>query len=68
MKIHTLNYIDKEGRGRIEAFTSNAKARARMNEIKETAEFVDGVDMVDFPGNRQGLMEAIEWASTTVYK
>lgn len=68
MKIHTLNYIDEEGQGRIEAFTSNAKARARMKEIKDTAEFVDGVDAVDFPGSRQGLMEAIEWASTTVYK
>lgn len=68
MKIHTLNYIDGEGHGKIEAFTSNAKARARMKEIKDTAQFVDGVDLVDFPGNRQGLMDAIEWASKTAYK
>ena len=70
MKVYTLNYIDKDDKGKIEGFSSQAKAMARMKEVQrdEDPKFVDGLDMVDFPGNRDGLIMAIEWASRAVYK
>lgn len=70
MKVYTVNYIDEEDKGKIEGFSSRAKAQARMKEIlnEENPKFVDGLDMVDFPGNQSGLIMAIEWASQAVYK
>lgn len=68
MKIYTLSYVNKEGKGIIEAFPSDSKARGRMREVQEDCEFMDGVDVKEFDPNRAGVISAIEWASANVFR
>lgn len=70
MKVYTISYMTREC-GCLEAFSSRAKAKKRATEIKKEFgpdSILGDIDETSFDISSKGIIEALEYGASSVYK